>query len=115
MHFSAKHKARDDLGCMATQAISPYAVRDDPRIQPSWDTKRKDARVANQTQKSEDADVRVIKRKDKENKGNLYKPFVVKPLLERIMCAVSIDEHTAVGKSMTQSSKTEKAVLPKNT
>eukprot|EP00957_Ditylum_brightwellii_P195085 14864484-Ditylum_brightwellii.AAC.1 len=54
MHFSAKHEARDDLGCVATQAISPYAVRNDPRIQPSWDTKRKDARVADQIQKSED-------------------------------------------------------------
>eukprot|EP00957_Ditylum_brightwellii_P180477 13747807-Ditylum_brightwellii.AAC.1 len=109
MHFSAKHEARDDLGCVATQAISPYAVRNNPRIQPSQDTKRKDARVANQTQKSEAAEVQVIKRKDKDNKGNLYERFVVKPLLERIMCAVGIDEHTAVGKSMTQSSKTEKA------
>eukprot|EP00957_Ditylum_brightwellii_P144175 10985280-Ditylum_brightwellii.AAC.1 len=27
-------KARDDLGCVATQAISPNAVCDNPRVQP---------------------------------------------------------------------------------
>eukprot|EP00957_Ditylum_brightwellii_P108692 8290627-Ditylum_brightwellii.AAC.1 len=49
-------KARDDLGCVATQAISPNTVCYDPRVQPFWDSKKgKIARVADQTQKAEEA------------------------------------------------------------
>eukprot|EP00957_Ditylum_brightwellii_P087356 6649147-Ditylum_brightwellii.AAC.1 len=33
-------KARDNLGCVATQAISSHAVRDNPRVQPCWDGKK---------------------------------------------------------------------------
>eukprot|EP00957_Ditylum_brightwellii_P053621 4062967-Ditylum_brightwellii.AAC.1 len=29
-------KARDNLSCVTTQAISPNAVRDNPRVQPCW-------------------------------------------------------------------------------
>eukprot|EP00957_Ditylum_brightwellii_P197077 15014393-Ditylum_brightwellii.AAC.1 len=40
--------ARDNLGCVATQAISPNAVHDNPRVQPCWDGKKgKNARVTN--------------------------------------------------------------------
>eukprot|EP00957_Ditylum_brightwellii_P182516 13902896-Ditylum_brightwellii.AAC.1 len=54
-------KARDNLGCVATQAISPHAVHDDPRVQPCQDNKKgKITRVTDQTQKSEEANVRVI-------------------------------------------------------
>eukprot|EP00957_Ditylum_brightwellii_P010389 785768-Ditylum_brightwellii.AAC.1 len=41
-------EARDDLGCVATQAISPHAVCNNPRVQPCRDGKKgKFARVAN--------------------------------------------------------------------
>eukprot|EP00957_Ditylum_brightwellii_P026825 2028291-Ditylum_brightwellii.AAC.1 len=41
------NKSRDNLGCVATQAISPNAVCNNPRVQPCWDGKKgKIARVA---------------------------------------------------------------------
>eukprot|EP00957_Ditylum_brightwellii_P173702 13224930-Ditylum_brightwellii.AAC.1 len=63
------NKARDDLGSVATQAISPYAVCNNPRFQPCWDNIReKKAKVAVNTKKSEDADIRVLSKKDKERR-----------------------------------------------
>eukprot|EP00957_Ditylum_brightwellii_P150571 11465486-Ditylum_brightwellii.AAC.1 len=63
-------KARDNLGCGATQAISPNAVCNNPRVQPCQDGKKgKIARVADQTQKAEEADVCVIWKKIKTRKA----------------------------------------------
>eukprot|EP00957_Ditylum_brightwellii_P060659 4605590-Ditylum_brightwellii.AAC.1 len=51
-------QARDNLGCIATQAISPYAVCNNPRVQPCWDSKAgKNAKVAANTKAPEVADV----------------------------------------------------------
>eukprot|EP00957_Ditylum_brightwellii_P004850 369356-Ditylum_brightwellii.AAC.1 len=51
-------KAGDNLGCVATQAISPNAVRDDPRVTPCRDSKkRENARVADQSQPAKELDV----------------------------------------------------------
>eukprot|EP00957_Ditylum_brightwellii_P051701 3920315-Ditylum_brightwellii.AAC.1 len=33
-------KRRDGLGCVATQAISPHVIRDNPRVKPCWESKR---------------------------------------------------------------------------
>eukprot|EP00957_Ditylum_brightwellii_P154257 11739320-Ditylum_brightwellii.AAC.1 len=66
------NEARDNLGCVATQAISPHTVCGNPRVQPCQNGKKgKIARVANQTQNAE-AEVCVLRQKDKEKEGNLY-------------------------------------------
>eukprot|EP00957_Ditylum_brightwellii_P133270 10162263-Ditylum_brightwellii.AAC.1 len=73
-------EARDDLGCVATQAISPHVVHNDPRVQPCWDGKKgKIARVASRTQNAE-AEVRVLRQKDKEKEGNIYGDLIIRHL-----------------------------------
>eukprot|EP00957_Ditylum_brightwellii_P195659 14907946-Ditylum_brightwellii.AAC.1 len=52
------NKARDGLGCVSTQAISPHPVHNNPRVRPCWDSKTgKNARVAGKTKKLEEADI----------------------------------------------------------
>eukprot|EP00957_Ditylum_brightwellii_P011237 850274-Ditylum_brightwellii.AAC.1 len=54
-------EARDNLSCVATQAISPHTVQHDPRVQPCQDSKKgKNARVADQAPKPEEANMRVM-------------------------------------------------------
>eukprot|EP00957_Ditylum_brightwellii_P032964 2499687-Ditylum_brightwellii.AAC.1 len=60
-------RARYNLGCVATQEISPHAVHNDPRVQPCWDNKLgKNAKVAGKNKALEVADVQVLQKKTKK-------------------------------------------------
>eukprot|EP00957_Ditylum_brightwellii_P119456 9114108-Ditylum_brightwellii.AAC.1 len=64
------NKARGNLGCIATQAISPNAVCNNPRVQPCQDGKNgKNDKVADKTSKPEEAKLHVIQ---KEKKKAIY-------------------------------------------
>eukprot|EP00957_Ditylum_brightwellii_P111924 8535717-Ditylum_brightwellii.AAC.1 len=77
--IGGKHtEARNDLGCLATQAISPHAVCNNPRVQPCRDSKkRKNAKVADKTSKLEEADVHIIQKKDKDKEGSSYSNLMI--------------------------------------
>eukprot|EP00957_Ditylum_brightwellii_P196384 14962608-Ditylum_brightwellii.AAC.1 len=65
-------EARDNLGCVAAQAISPYAVCNNPRAQPCCDNVRGEkAKVAANTKKAEEANVCVLSKRTRK-KGETF-------------------------------------------
>eukprot|EP00957_Ditylum_brightwellii_P137040 10449261-Ditylum_brightwellii.AAC.1 len=78
------NKACDNLGCVATQAIFPNAVRNNPRVTPCQDGKKgKNARASDQMQTAEEPDVQVIRQKDRDKGGSLYGDLMIRHLWKR--------------------------------
>eukprot|EP00957_Ditylum_brightwellii_P011316 855699-Ditylum_brightwellii.AAC.1 len=58
------HAVKGNLGCEATQAISPHAMCDEPRVQPCWEIKQeKVGKVADKTKSLEEAPSCVLQKK----------------------------------------------------
>eukprot|EP00957_Ditylum_brightwellii_P198801 15153405-Ditylum_brightwellii.AAC.1 len=65
-------EARDDLGCIATQTISLYAIYNDPRIPSSQESKREKVDKATDKTKKPEKSPFVSSTKEKRRKKEIY-------------------------------------------